>query len=301
MRIDIDKSQAYRYGAADATIVADANLALTAMVPHLTHEFNGAPAGVEDRLMALKASAYQDIQTVQPQVDILNAIRAALPDDGIFVDEVTQVGYTSWYHMPTYAPRTYISSGYQGNLGYGYATALGAKVGEPDKVVVSIAGDGGFMFNVQEIATAVQHNLNVVNIVFNNGRYGNVARDQDRLFEGRRIASDLANPDFVKLAESFGAQGVHVKTPDELRTAIENGLAASGPVLIEMPLEGCATPGRSCSRKGIRPIWRMQQNARQCRMIPFSASHPLRHCRPSSRSRRPATLKYPPEGHHQRR
>ena len=123
---------------------------------------------------------------------------------------MSQVGFASWYGFPVYEPRTFITSGYQGTLGSGFPTALGAKVANPDRPVVAITGDGGFMFGVQELATAVQFKIGVVTLVFNNNAYGNVRRDQRERFEGRVVASDLVNPDFVKLAESFGVKAARV-------------------------------------------------------------------------------------------
>ncbi|MBW2027819.1 MAG: hypothetical protein JRJ31_01940, partial [Deltaproteobacteria bacterium] len=137
---------------------------------------------------------------------------------------------------PVYRPRTYVSSGYQGTLGFGFATALGVKVGNPDKPVLSINGDGGFMYNVQELATAVQHGLPVVAIVFSDNAYGNVKRSQIQRYGGRVIATDLHNPDFVKLAESFGAAAYKAETFDELRLAIRKGFDEKGPTLIEVPV-----------------------------------------------------------------
>jgi acetolactate synthase-1/2/3 large subunit len=113
---------------------------------------------------------------------------------------------------------------------------LGVKAAFPDRAVVGISGDGGFMYNVQELATAVQHGLGVVAIVFNDGAYGNVRRMQIEDHGGRVIASDLKNPDFVKLAESFGAQGLRARGPDELRAALRRALATAGPTLIDVPV-----------------------------------------------------------------
>ena len=115
----------------------------------------------------------------------------------------SQVGYVSRVAMPIYHPRTFLTSAYQGTLGAGFATAIGAKVAHPDKQVLSINGDGGFMYNVQELATAVKYNIPVVAIVFADGAYGNVRRMQQELYDNRTIASDLTNPDFVALAERF--------------------------------------------------------------------------------------------------
>jgi acetolactate synthase-1/2/3 large subunit len=147
---------------------------------------------------------------------------------------LSQVGFASWYGFPIYEPRTFITSGYQGTLGSGFPTALGAKVANPDKPVVAITGDGGFMFGVQELATAVQFNIGVVTLVFNNNAYGNVRRDQRERFDGRVVASDLVNPDFVKLAESFGVAAARVTAPDQFKAAMEKALAHGGPYLISV-------------------------------------------------------------------
>ena len=178
----------------------------------------------------------EDGSKIAPQMGYLRVIREELPEDGFFVDEVTQVGFASWYAFPTYHPRHFISAGYQGTLGYGYATALGVQAAHPDKKVISIAGDGGFMFNVQELATAVQFRLGVVVIIFNDSKFGNVQRQQKEWFGGRIIASNLLNPDFVQLAESFGLAGYRVRSPDELRPVLQRALADSEPALIEVVL-----------------------------------------------------------------
>ena len=115
----------------------------------------------------------------------------------------SQVGYVSRVAIPIYHPRTFLTSAHQGTLGAGFATAIGAKVAHPDKQVLSINGDGGFMYNVQELATAVKYNIPVVAIVFADGAYGNVRRMQQELYDNRTTASNLTNPDFVALAERF--------------------------------------------------------------------------------------------------
>ena len=134
----------------------------------------------------------------------LRAIRAALPDDGIYVEEVTQVGFASRLAFPVHAPRTFLSPGYQDTLGWGYGTALGAQAASPGRKVVLATGDGGFMFQAAELATAMRHRLPVVVVVFDDGAFGNVRRIQEQQYGNRLIACDLTNPDFVKFAESFG-------------------------------------------------------------------------------------------------
>ena len=168
------------------------------------------------------------------QIEFLDALRAALPEDGIFVDEMTQIGYVAQSAFPVHAPRTFLSSGYQGTLGAGFPTALGAQVACPDRAVLSINGDGGFMFNAQELSTAVQRGLGVVAVVFEDGAYGNVKRMQEDLYDGRVIASELRNPDFVRLAESFGAAAVRADTPDELRDAVAAAWGRSVPTVVSV-------------------------------------------------------------------
>ena len=235
IRIDIDPAEMGRLPV-DIGIVADAEAgarALSAAISRGGPEIGDRPS----RLAEAKAATAREIQAIQPQVAYLEAIRDVLPVDGILADEISQMGFASWYGFPAYAPRTTISAGSQGTLGSGFPSALGAKAAFPDRAVVSVTGDGGFLFAATELATAVQYGLNVVTLVFNNNAYGNVRRDQIEGFDGRVIASDLVNPDFVKFAESFGVRGMRARTPDELRQRLAEALALDAPVLIEIPVE----------------------------------------------------------------
>ena len=174
---------------------------------------------------------------------IVEAIRAELPEDGIFVDEVTQVGFAARLLLPVYKPRTFLSPGYQDNLGWGYATALGAQDARRDVPVLSINGDGGFMYTANELATAMRHRIPLTAVVFSDGSFGNVRRIQEENYGNRLIASDLANPDFVKFGESFGAAAERVRTPEELRGALRRGFARrDGPTLIDMPVGAMPSP-----------------------------------------------------------
>jgi thiamine pyrophosphate-dependent acetolactate synthase large subunit-like protein len=131
-----------------------------------------------------------------------------------------------------------------GTLGFGYPTSLGVKAAFPDRAVVSIAGDGGFMFGIGELATAVQHDLGVVAVVFNNGAFGNVLLDQQRLYEGREVGARLRNPDFAAVAEAFGAAGYRAGSPQALQAALTKALADGRPAVIEVSAElgGTAQP-----------------------------------------------------------
>jgi acetolactate synthase-1/2/3 large subunit len=174
---------------------------------------------------------------------ILEAIRAELPEDGIFVDEVTQIGFAARLSFPVYKPRTFLSPGYQDNLGWGYATALGVQDARRNTPVLSINGDGGFMYTANELATAVRHRIPLVAVVFADGNFGNVRRIQEENYGNRVIASDLANPDFVKFANSFGAAAERVQSAEELRGALRRGFARrDGPTVIEMPVGPMPSP-----------------------------------------------------------
>ncbi len=234
INIDIDPAQMPRIRPA-LGIVGDAAAAAKALTEALRG--GGRRASREDEFVAIKARTQEEIQRIQPHIRYLDAIRQVLPRDGFFVEEICQAGFTSYFGFPVYRPRTFVTCGHQGTLGFGFPTALGVKVGNPDKAVVSISGDGGFLFGLQDLATAVQYGINLVAIVFNNGAFGNVLRDQQRLFEGRLIGSELRNPDFVKLADSFGMAGHRVNTPEQLRRALDQALGAAAPVLIEVVVD----------------------------------------------------------------
>jgi acetolactate synthase-1/2/3 large subunit len=189
------------------------------------------------------ARTKQRLAKLAPQIGYLDAIRAELPEDGLFVDEVTQIGFVSRLAFPVYKPRTYLSPGYQDNLGWGFATALGAQHARPDVPVVAISGDGGFLFTASEMATAMRHRIPLTTIVFADGAFGNVRRTQEEQFGNRLIASDLTNPDFVDFATSFGAHAERARTPKELRAALRRALVRrDGPSLIEVPVGALPSP-----------------------------------------------------------
>ncbi len=235
VRIDVDPTEMPRIPA-DVKIVADATTGVDALINELEGSVGPRQSRAEE-FKGYREVAQKKINNIQPQAGYLGAIRNVLPKDGILVEEVTQVAFTARYGFPVYGPRKYITSGYQDSLGFGFQTSVGVKVANPDTSVVSISGDGGFMFGVQELATAVQHQLNIVAIVFNNSSFGNVRRDQINNFDGRLIGADLINPDFVALAESFGAKALRSNSPSELQASLEQAFEEPGPVLIEVPIE----------------------------------------------------------------
>jgi len=234
IRIDVDPTQMLRLRA-NYPVVADAQVGTGQLLEALASNYR-SPSSREQEFIEIKAQSWQEIQKIQPQMSYLGVIREVLPRNGFLVEEISQVGFTAWFGFPIYEPRRLVTSGYQGNLGHGFQTALGVKMANPGTPVVSIAGDGGFMFGVQELATAVQYKVPLVTVLFNNNAYGNVRRDQIRLYE-KPWGSELKNPDFMKLAESFGAYAQRVTSPEQLKPALEKGLQADGPTLIEVPIE----------------------------------------------------------------
>jgi acetolactate synthase-1/2/3 large subunit len=236
IRIDIDPNELLRFPP-DVGIEADSATACRLLLDQLQRHVS-PDRDRRAEIAAAKRKATALIDGIQPQTAYLQAIRSVLPRDGILVPELSQVGFTTYTGAyPVLAPRTYISEGYQGTLGFGFPTALGVKVANPAKAVVSITGDGGFMFGLQELATAAQYRIALVTIVFNNRSYGNVLRDQEIQFGGRTIGARLDNPDFVRLAEAFGVHGRRVADPVALQRVLAEELSAGQPALIEVTVE----------------------------------------------------------------
>jgi acetolactate synthase I/II/III large subunit len=232
--IDIDPRQATLLGASPS-VTGDAAAATRMLVDALTARSDPRPSRAEE-LSAVKAATAAQIAEITPHAQFVGAIRDVLPRDGFFVEEICQAGFAATYALPVYEPRTYVSGGHQGTLGFGFPTSLGVKVAHPDRAVVSVTGDGGFQFGLQELATAVQERIGVVTVLFDNNAYGNVLRDQQRIY-GREVASRLHNPDWLRLAESYGVAATSATTPEELRSALDDALSADAPALIHVPVD----------------------------------------------------------------
>jgi acetolactate synthase-1/2/3 large subunit len=241
IQMDIDPEEIARNTPVSIGIEADAKAGLAALADLVQRHGSARPSRAAE-LDELKRGVAARARAVGPQAEFALAIREALPDDGIFVSEMTQVGYWANFAFPVYEPRTYVTPGYQGTLGYGFPTSLGAKVAHPDRPVVSINGDGGFGFCLNELSTMALHGIAAIAIVFTDDAFGNVRRIQQEQFGGRTIASDLLNPDFMKLAEAFGVVGRHADTPAKLRTALEESMRAHEPTLIAVPIGQVPNP-----------------------------------------------------------
>ena len=240
IRIDADADEPERFAPPAVALIGDAKPILRRLIDALATEHRSSRrAEMEER----QAKMRRRLEKLAPQLAFLEAIRTELPEDGIFVDEVTQLGFAARLLLPVYKPRTFLSPGYQDNLGWGYATALGAQHARRDVPVLSITGDGGFLFTSNELATAVHHRIPLSVVVFNDGAFGNVRRTQEEQFGNRVIASDLTNPDFVRYAHSFGAEAERARNPQELRVALKRAFKRrDGPTLIEVPVSQMPSP-----------------------------------------------------------
>ncbi len=232
LQVDIDPLVVGQRRPVEVGIVGDAALVLDALVTQLgTGQPRACWFDAADFRRRKQATL---MERAGPVVKVVDDLRAALPDDTIFVDDLTLVGYWMPLLMPTYLPRTLIHPGTYGTLGYALPAAIGAKLACPKQPVVSISGDGGFLFTMQELATASTLNLDLIVLVFNDNAFGAIRKYQDRVFGGRHIGAELKNPDFVKLGEAFGAKSVRVESKD-LGAAVRRAHDAGGLWLIEIP------------------------------------------------------------------
>ena len=246
VQIDVDPEEIGRNHQNTVGLVGDARRTLEALLEKLRAAAAPRPSRKAER-EALRAEIAA-LMTQEPQTSILRSLRSGCPEDTILIAGMTQIGYYSRPFWPTYSPRTYITSSYSGNLGYEYPVALGAKVARPEKPVVAVIGDGGFLFNAQELATAVQHKINVVAVVFNDDAYGNVARDLDEDWGGN-FGAALHNPDFMKLADAYGVHGMRAKEPTDVGRLVKEAVRLERPVLIEVRVGRMPRPAFFAARK----------------------------------------------------
>ncbi len=245
LQIDIDEEEIGRNYTNTEGILGDAKKSLGSLLEALQTRMEARDSRREE-LSKIKEERFNPSTVIEPQNSYVEAIRRAMPDDGILISGMTQIGYYSRNKYEVYEPRTYLTSSYYGNLGFAYPTALGAKVARPDKPVVAVSGDGGFMFNVQELSTAVHHKINAIVVVFNDNAFGNVMRDQVNMFDGREYGAIVHNPDFMKLADAFGARGVRIEDgdPESLEKELSSSINIEAPTLIEVPVGEMPNPFR---------------------------------------------------------
>lgn len=239
IQINVDPDELDRHGITDVGILADADQACRALIDAIGPL--DRPSRVAE-LDELRASFADRTSHMEPQRSYTAAIRDVLPADGVFVEDVTQIGFAAHLFYDHLQPRTFLSSGAAGTLGAGTAVAIGASAAT-DRPVVGVTGDGGFLFTATELATAVQHDIPCNILLFNDGAYGNVKRiQQERFGEDRTIASTLQNPDMAKLADAFGVRYWHADSPDTLRPALGASIEHDGPCLVEVTVDAMPSP-----------------------------------------------------------
>jgi acetolactate synthase I/II/III large subunit len=238
VHVDADAEEIGRNHKKTLGLVGDARATLVELLARL-RTARPRPSRKAERDALRKETASH--QTLEPNTSIMRSLREHTPKDTIFLAGMTQIGYYTRPFWPVYGPRTYLTSSYSGNLGYEYPTALGAKVACPDKPVVAVIGDGGFMYNSQEMSTAMQQGINLVAVIFNDNAFGNVARDLDEHWGGK-FGAELHNPDFVRLAEAYGVVGRRTTEPTQVGKLVADAIQMDRPVLIEVPVGRMGRP-----------------------------------------------------------
>ncbi len=235
VQIDADPAEIGKNYPASVGIVADAKIALQQIISLLQSKPVSTQAGYSREIADLKKGIHQSLIDQYPnETRTLEGIRRVLDRDAIVVGDATVPNYRASRCMPFYEPNTYLGPNSWAGLGFGFPAGLGAKVGQPDKQVVVITGDGGFQYNIQELGTALQYGISPVVLVFNDNAWGVLKGVQKETFDGRYIGTDLRNPDFIKLAEAYGAPATRVRNLDELTNTLADALEGDTLHLIEV-------------------------------------------------------------------
>ncbi len=242
IHVDADPEELGRNWPEEVSICADAKLSIQALLDGMKQRGNASKWTAEE-IAQHRALDYKDTTEKAPnQVRIIESIRSELNDDAVLISGISSIGYWSHLAFPVLTPRSYLNTSYFATLGYAFPTGLGAKVGNPDRQVVVVTGDGGFMYALPDLATAVQEGINTVTVVFNDGALGASLRDQQVRYKGRVIGTELRNPDFAATAQAFGAVGVTLEHYDQLGPAIADALKLDRPVIIDCPIESWTPP-----------------------------------------------------------
>jgi acetolactate synthase-1/2/3 large subunit len=241
IHVDIDSAEIGKNLEIDIPIVADAKKALKVIYATLAEKLKKKKSSpwfnkvqqIKEQLQGNKSSSEKELKPPQ----ILKELRKILQEDAIVTTEVGQNQMWAALHFKAYRPRTFISSGGLGTMGFGFPAALGAKVACPDRIVVDIAGDGSFIMTEQDLATSILENIPVTVIILNNSMLGMVAQWQRLFYKRRYSAVKLGSvPNFVKLAEAYGAQGVRVGSFDEFSKAVRKAIKSEVTTVIDVPI-----------------------------------------------------------------
>lgn len=237
IHIDIDESEHGRRYATELSIVADASSALRGILDAVRAGSRPQDRWGEDAVAIIRDRLQEpsDVRTAG-YVPYIDALREGMERDAILCNDMTMMAYEAARYFPVFEPRTYTFPRGFGTLGSALPTAIGAKVGRPDRQVVAMAGDGGFQFTMEELGAAVHHRIPVTTVIFNDSTHTAVKAAQKRAYPGRYVAVDLVNPDYVKLADAYGIEGIRANSPEELASALERSKSSEMPVIIDVPI-----------------------------------------------------------------
>ncbi|GIX47452.1 MAG: acetolactate synthase I/II/III large subunit [Candidatus Tectimicrobiota bacterium] len=242
IHLDVDPQVLGKTYAPEVPLLADARLGLQALLEEVRRQEVPRERWPAAELQEIRQHQAQWLEEKAPHpCEILRRLQRVLPDDAVLVSGITNVAYWSYFAYCVRRPRTYFTSSYFATLGYSFPLALGAKVAAPQRPVVALAGDGGFMYALPELATAVQYGIDVVVVVFVDNALGASKHDQLTRYGGRVVGTELHNPSFAEVARLFGAYGRRV-APERLDEALPEALAAGKPALLEVPIATWAPP-----------------------------------------------------------
>jgi len=233
IKVDTDRDELTRLPCPLTAVEADAGEFLARVTEQVRSRMRRPVPDRSDAFAAVRAAVERDLAPLAPQRELLAVIRDVLGEEGVLVSDLTQLHYVAPDAYPVYRSRSFIHASYQGTLGHAAATGVGAQVAVRDRPVVVLAGDGGFLYTMHEMSTAVRFGVPVTWVVMNDGAYGNVKRMLTEDYGGRALGVDLSNPDFVRLAESFGIPGRRASTPGVFRKVLAEAVATDGPALVE--------------------------------------------------------------------
>jgi acetolactate synthase-1/2/3 large subunit len=244
IHIDIDPTSIRKNIPVTIPIVGDCKITLQKLNSLLNKEKMGnlkqkrkAWLNQIEEWKATRPLAYEQKKVIKPQF-VVEKLYELTKGKAIITTEVgqNQMWAAQYYHFDS--PNAFITSGGLGCMGFGLPAAIGAQIAQPDRLVVDIAGDGSIQMNIQEMATATQYNLPVKIVVLNNSYLGMVRQWQEFFFDGRYACTDLNHaPDFVKLAEAYGAVGLRATRPHEVESTLKKGLSVKGPVIMDFVVE----------------------------------------------------------------
>ena len=242
VQVNIDESELDRHGIGTIGVHGDASEVCRLLLASLDRH-NIERSDRTHELARLRAEYFQRIAYLEPQISYLRAIRSVMPEDGIIVEDVTQIGFAAHLAYEHRRPRAYLSTGPAGTLGAAVAQGIGAAAAAPGRAQLSIVGDGGMLFTATELATAVQHDIDTTVLLFDNRAYGNVQRIQRTRFgPEREIASSLHNPDWIAFGESMGVRTQRVGSPESLPDALERALCCGVPSMVVVDIDNEPDP-----------------------------------------------------------